>query len=316
MIFLSPGRLWLALLVVAVAVAYALVQGRPTGYAVRFTNLALLDRVAPRRPGWRRHLPAAGSLLGALLLVGALAQPALPVLAPRERATIVVAIDVSISMKAEDVAPNRLLAAEQAARRFVARLPARFNVGLVAFAGTATIVNSPTRDRAAVLANIDRLRLQERTAIGEAVFAGLEALRAFDAQAAQDPPPAAIVLLSDGDNSTGRSIGAAVAAARGARVPVSTIAFGTPDGYVVAPDGVREPVRVNKTTLRELATGSGGRAYEAESLNQLDEVYRDVRSSLGFQTVTQEVTLWLVGAGLVLVLLASVGSLVWFARLP
>ncbi len=315
MTFLSPGRLWLLALTPLLVAAYLLVQQRRRRAAVRFTNLELLARVAPRRPGWRRHLAATLFLLSVVLMTVGFARPAKPVKVPRERATIIVAIDVSLSMQATDVSPTRLDAAKAAAKKFVQDLPARFNVGLVSFCGNASAVVAPTFDRGAIEHAIEGLQLGKSTAIGEAVFTALQSIRAFDARASQDPPPAHIVLLSDGDNQSGRSVTEAAAAARAAKVPVSTIAFGTPYGTVVI-DGETVPVQVNKTTLRYLAHETGGKPYEAQAGGELSQVYKHIGSSLGYRVEKQEAASSYILAALLLALAAGGLSLVWFQRLP
>jgi hypothetical protein len=165
----------------AAGALYLVAQRRRAAYAVRFTNLALLDKVAPRRPGSRRHAPAAAFLAMLGLLVVGFARPTAEVQVPRKRATVTVAIDVSNSMQATDVAPSRIEAARQAAGAFVDQLPERFNVGLVAFSGSASVVVAPTEDHAAVRAAVDRLRLGPATAIGEAVFSSLQGIASADA---------------------------------------------------------------------------------------------------------------------------------------
>jgi Ca-activated chloride channel homolog len=315
MTFLSPGRLWLLFLIPLLIGAYLIASALRKRAAVRFTNLALLTQVAPKRPGWRRHIAATLFLASVTLMVVGFARPAKPVKVPRERATIIVAIDVSLSMKATDVSPTRLDAAKAAARKFVQDLPSRFNVGLVSFSGSASAVVAPTFDREAVTHAIDGLQLGKGTAIGEAVFTSLQSIRSFDARANQDPPPSHIVLLSDGDNQTGRSVTEAAAAAHAAKVPVSTIAFGTPYGTVDI-DGETVPVQVNKAALRALAQDTTGKAYEAQAGGELSEVYRHIGSSLGFRIEKQEAASQYILIALLFALAAGGVSLLWFQRLP
>ncbi|MFD9947877.1 VWA domain-containing protein [Nonomuraea sp. NPDC059023] len=313
MTLISPVWLWLLVPVALLALAYVLMSVRRSAYAVRFTNLDLLDKVAPKRPRWRRHVPA-GALLGmfALLVVG-FARPTAEVQVPRERATIMVAFDVSASMGATDVAPDRFTAARAAATQFVRGLPERFNLGLVTFSSEASVAVPPTTDRQAVFGALDRLTTSSGTAIGDAVYSSLEAIAGVDGEA--EPPPAHIVLLSDGSNTTGRGIREAAeqAAARG--VPVTTIAYGTPGGTVEL-QGNRVPVPVDGPALRELAGAAGGGFYEAASGDELQAVYEDIGTSVGYRTERQEIWMWFVAAGLVAALLAAVGSMIWFSRLP
>ena len=315
----NPARLWLLLGVAALIVVYVLVQRRRSRYAVRFTNLRLLDRVAPKRPGWRRHVPASLFLaMLALLLVG-FARPSDEVRVPRERATVIVAVDVSRSMLATDVAPDRLSSAKAAAREFVADLPEEFNVGLVGFAGNASVFVAPVRDRAAVTAGIDRLSEgragQQGTAIGEAIYASLESIRTLDGEAEQDPPPARVVVLSDGANTAGRNPDQAGADAVEAGVAVDTIAFGTADG-MIDNQGQSTPVPVDGETLRTVAAQTGGTYHEAGSGDELRGVYRDIQTSVGYTTERQDVSARFIGAGLALAVLAAAASMLWFARIP
>jgi Ca-activated chloride channel family protein len=320
MTFLSPARLWLLALVPVVLAVYVLLQLRRKQYTLRFTNLDLLAQVAPKHPGWRRHVAALLFLIAVIIMIVGWARPASSVKVPRDRATIMVAIDVSLSMKATDVAPTRFDAAKKAAKSFIQNLPMRFNVGVVSFAGSANVIAAPSADREAAIASIDQLQLDKRTAIGEAVFTSLQAIRSFDAAnggaaARQDPPPAHTVLLSDGDNTTGRSVPEAVQAAASAKVPVSTIAFGTPYGTVEI-DGEVTPVDVNKEALRGLAEQTNGKSYEATDGSQLSEVYRHIGSSLGYRTEHREVAARFSGIALLFALAAGGASLAWFARLP
>ncbi|MCX5598204.1 VWA domain-containing protein [Streptomyces phaeochromogenes] len=312
----SPG--WLLLLVpLALLIgAYLLVQRRRGRYAVRFTNLELLDKVAPRRPGWRRHVPAAAFCGTLALLVVGFARPTTEVQVPRERATIVVAFDVSASMEATDVEPTRFEAAQRAALAFVDRLPERFNAGLVPFSGSATVAVPPTTDRGALSSAIERLTTGEGTAIGEAVVAARDAVRMLDREAETSPPPAHIVLLSDGSNTTGRSVESAAQEAAGDKIPVSTIAYGTESGTIDLPSGDTVSVPVDGPALRGLASSTGGDFHEAATGEELQEVYEDIGSSVGHRTEQREIWQWFVAAGLLTALATAATSLLWFSRLP
>lgn len=313
---LAADRLWLLAAVVAVIAAYVVVQvvGRRR-YAVRFTNLALLGSVAPKRPGWRRHVPAALLLLSLLAMVVSLARPAHEEQVPRERATIIMAVDVSISMDATDVLPSRLEAARAAARSFAEDLPEPINLGLVAFAGTATVLVPPTTDHAAVVDAVGRLQLAEATAIGEAVLASLDAIARVPPAADGEPVPAHIVLMSDGETTAGTPTDIAAQDAEDAGVPVSTIAFGTPTGTIEY-DGELVQVPVNVDELAGLAEATGGSTFEAATGEELRSVYADIGSSIGFETEDKEIGAWFTGAAFVLLLLASAASIAWFSRLP
>jgi Ca-activated chloride channel homolog len=315
--FLEPGLLWLLAAVAVLGVVYVVLQLRHQRYEVRFTNLELLDVVAPKRPGWRRHLAAAAFVLGLGALVVALARPLVEVEVPRERATVILAIDVSLSMMATDVQPSRLEAAQEAAREFVEELPETINVGLVAFDGIARVAVPPTLDRQAAQRAVDALELGPGTAIGEAIFASLDALELARVAENGEDVPGHIVVMSDGATTVGRPNAAGAAAASEAGIPVSTISFGTPFGEILHPDEpVMVPVPVEPGPLRSIASDTGGSFFEAETLAGLTAVYEDIGSSIGFTTEEQEVTHRAVWAALGLLLAASVMSLVWFSRLP
>lgn len=317
--FLAPGWLWLLLAVAALLALYVLVQLRRRAYAVRFANLDLLGKLAPRRPGWRRHLAFAALLVALASLTVGMAKPTRDTKVPRDRATVMMAIDVSLSMRAQDVEPNRLEAAQAAAKEFVALLPPRINLGLVTFSGTATVAVAPTTDRASVLRAIDSLELAERTAIGEAVYSSLDAIKTFQTQlqgqdAAEGAAPARIVLMSDGSNTWGRTPEQAIGAAKQSEVPVSTIGFGTDSGYIEL-EGQRVVVPVDREKLKEIADGTGGSFYAAASAEELSNVYRDLGSQIGYTTERREITTWFVGLGLLFAFAAAGVSLLWSNRL-
>jgi Ca-activated chloride channel family protein len=312
----SPQRLWLLLAVAALVVVYLVLQRRRSKYAVRFTNLKLLDRVAPKRPQWRRHVPAGLFLAMLGLLVVGFARPTDEVRVPRERATVLIAVDVSRSMTADDVAPDRLTAAKAAAREFVANLPEQFNVGLVGFAGSATVFVPPVTDRAAVEAGIDRLAEgaagRGGTAIGDAIATSLDQIRSLDATAGEDTPPARVVVLSDGANTNGRDPDEAAGTASELGVPVDSILFGTEAGVI----GGSQPVPVDGETLQSVAQASGGNYFQAANADELRSAYADIESSVGYETERQDVSARFIGIGLVLAALAAAASMFWFARLP
>lgn len=315
--FLAANRLWLLLGVAGLAVSYLVLQRRRSTYAVRFTNLALLDSVAPKRPGWRRHLPALLLLLALAGMVGAFAKPARDTRVPRERATIILAIDTSLSMEATDVAPSRLKAAQAAAKEFVELLPPRLNVGLVTFNGAAVVKVAPTQDREELVAAIDQLRLGERTAIGEAIYASLDAIKSAPTGEDGDKVPARIVLMSDGETTSGRPDAQAAAAAKKAEVPISTISFGTENGTIELPNQEGPiSVAVNPDALAKIANETGGTAFEAATGSELKAVYEDIGSSVGYTTELKDISGTFVGVSLVILFAAAVLSQLWFSRLP
>jgi Ca-activated chloride channel family protein len=313
--FTEPIRLLLLIGVALLIGGYVWMQTRRPVYAARFTELDLLASVAPRRPGWRRHVPAGLLLLSLIALTTAFAKPEADVKVPRERATIVVALDTSASMQATDVSPDRFTAAKASAKAFVDRLPKQFNVGLVSFNAVASVVATPSQDHAAVREAIDDLSLAGGTAIGEAVIASLNAIRSVPGGDAAKPPPARVVLLSDGGNTIGRSLSDAATAASELGIPVSTIAYGTPEGYVQV-QGQIVPVPVDAPSLAALASATGGQSYSAKSGEELIGVYADIGSQVGFTTQRKEITATLTGLGLLAAVAAAVTSLLWSARFP
>ena len=313
--FLQPLWLLALLPVLGTAAFYVWRQFRRRTYAMKFTNVELLRSLAPKGLGWRRHVAAGAFLLSLLSLALAMARPSIDREEPLERATVMLAIDVSLSMEANDVQPSRIEAAQEAAKAFVQELPPTYTLGLVSFAKSANVLVSPTKDRAAVIAGIDGLALAEATATGEAVFTSLDAIRTVPADGADGAPPARIVLLSDGYRTSGRSVEDAAAAAEAANVPVSTIAFGTDSG-VVDIRGQMQQVPVDRLSLQQLADKTDGYFYEAASVSELKKVYEDMGSSIGHRVEPREVTQWYAGVALLLGLVAGAMSLLWTSRLP
>ncbi|MTD13233.1 VWA domain-containing protein [Nakamurella sp. YIM 132087] len=315
MTFTSPWWLLLLVPVLLLVVAYLVRLRRRSRYAVRFAALPMLERLVPKQPGWRRHVPAA-ALVAAFTVLGlAAAGPQVSAQVPREQATVIVAVDVSPSMGATDVQPNRLEAATTAAAAFIRSLPEEFNVGVIAFSGTATVIAAPTTDHESAALSLGSVRLSNSTAIGEAVFTALDQVAVHARLAGQESVPARIVLLSDGSNTSGRTTGAAAIAATEAGVPVSTIAYGTDEGEITT-QGSRVGTPVDRATLAALAESSGGIPYTAESSDQLSQVYADIGSSIGYRTEQVDLTRYAVAVALGTGLLAAAFSMRWFARMP
>lgn len=314
--FIAPVRLWLLVGVAALAVLYVVSQLRRRTYAVRFTNLDLLDKVAPSRPGWRRHLPAAGFLLALAALVVGFARPSQDTEVPKEQATVIMAIDTSLSMQANDVFPSRLDGAKEAATGFVEDLPESLNLGLVSFNGVATIRVQPSTNHQAAVAVIDSLELGPATAIGEAIFAALDAVDLVQTDENGETPPARIVLMSDGETTVGRADQDAIEAAQQAGIAVSTIAFGTNDGVIEIPEQGIVPVPVNRDKLQVIAEATGGQFFAASSTSELAAVYEDIGSQISFETIKDEISPSYTAIGLLLLTLSAAMSLLWFSRLP
>ncbi len=316
MSFLAPGRLWLLLLVPMLAGLYVLQQRRRRQQGVRFSNLALLASVASARSGWRRHAPAVATALALAGLLTGFARPSGTVRVPKEAATIVLVIDTSASMQATDVEPSRLEAAVDAAQSFVEQLPPQIEVGLVSFDRQARIESPPTVDHKALGAAIGDLRLGPGTAAGDALIVALDAIAAAEAStgAAAAEGGSAIVLLSDGVTTVGRSVTEAAQAAADAGVPVSTIAFGTDEGLVEV-QGRVIAVPADPSTMAEVADIASGKFFEAVTGDELEAVYRDIGTRVGFETEAREVSGGVL-AGATVLLIAALGlGLLWNGRL-
>ncbi len=315
---------FLFLLVIAGLVGlYVIVQYARQKRVLRFANMELLETVAPKRPNRWRHLSAILLIASLVLLTIAMAGPTHDVRIPRNRAVVMLTIDVSQSMRATDVEPSRLAAAQEAAKQFADQLTPGINLGLIAYAGTATVLVSPTTNREATKIAIDKLQLADRTATGEAIFTSLQAIATVGAVigGGDTPPPARIVLMSDGketvpsnpDNPKGAFTAARTAKDQG--VPISTVSFGTPYGYVEINDQ-RQPVPVDDEMLKKIAELSGGNAYTASSLQQLKEVFTSLQDQIGYETIKGEASTGWLRLGALVLAVAALTALLINRRLP
>ncbi|OBG31911.1 hypothetical protein A5672_26370 [Mycobacterium alsense] len=313
--FHRPGMLLFAVVPLALLAFYVVVQARRRRRLRRFTEA----QVPQSR--WR-HLPIAVALLSLLLLTVALATPTHDMRIPRNRACIVLVIDMSNSMRATDVEPNRLKAAEQAATQFATQLTPGINLGLVGFAGIPYLLVPPTPQHQATIDALKKLEFADGTATGEAIFTALHAVGAAAVTGGDTPPPARIVLLSDGGenkptNPSDPHDGAYTAArlAKDQGVPVSTISFGTPYGTVEY-QGANIPVPVDDQTLQEICKITDGQAFHADSLESLEQVYSTLQRQIGYETVKGDASAAWMLLGAVLLAGAILAGLALNSRLP
>jgi Ca-activated chloride channel homolog len=321
--FQHPWFFLFLLAVLGLIGLYIIMQTIQRKRILRFANMELLESVAPKRPKRWRHLPAILLVLSLTLFTVAMAGPTHDVRIPRNRAVVMLVIDVSQSMRATDVQPSRLVAAQEAAKQFVDQLTPGINLGLIAYAGTATVLVQPTTSRDASKAAIDKLQLADRTATGEGIFTALQAIATVGAVigGGDEPPPARIVLMSDGketvpsnpDNPKGAFTAARTAKDQG--VPISTVSFGTPYGYVEINDQ-RQPVPVDDEMLKKIAELSGGDAYTASSLEQLKEVFTSLQEQIGYETIKGDASVGWLRLGSLVLALAALAALLINRRLP
>ena len=322
--FAHPWFFLVLLFVAGLVALYVVTQLARQQRVLRFANMELLESVAPQRPNRWRHLSAILLICSLVLLTIAMAGPQNDVRVPRNRAVVMLVIDVSQSMRATDIEPSRLAAAQVAAKQFADQLTAGINLGLISYAGTATVLVSPTTNREATKTAIDKLQLADCTATGEAVFTSLQAIATVGAVIGggeDGPPPARIVLMSDGketvpsnpDNPKGAFTAARTAKDQG--VPISTVTFGTPYGYVEINDQ-RQPVPVDDETLKKIAELSDGSAYNASSLEQLKEVFTSLQDQIGYETVKGDASVGWLRLGSLLLALSALAALLFNRRLP
>ncbi|HSN45933.1 MAG TPA: VWA domain-containing protein [Casimicrobiaceae bacterium] len=345
MTFLWPKLLWLLLVPLLALLAYALVVRRRPGAAVRYAGL-IVPVVGGAR--WRRLLPPLLFLLALVAMVLAVARPAAVILVPTQNEAIILAVDVSGSMRATDVKPSRIVAAQEAARAFVAAVPRKTRIGVVSFAAAASIVQYPTASRDDVLAAIDRFQLQRGTAIGSAILVALKALfpeqdfdlrggaaprrpQSLDAPRDADPKKAeakkaepvepgsyrsaAIVLLTDGQATAGADPVEAtrLAAERGVRI--YTVGIGTPAGETLKVDGWSMRVRLDEDAMKAIAAGTQGEYFAATNAADLKKIYEALSSRLLFERRETEIGALFAAAGALLLALAALASQWWFNRI-
>ena len=334
MTFQWPEFLWLLAALPLLAGLYVYLLRRRKKFAVRYSNLALL-KTAMAGASWRRHVPPAILLFALACLIVAMSRPNAVMTLPSQHETVILAMDVSGSMRATDVEPNRLVAAQNAAKTFIGQQPDSVRIGIVAFAGTATVAQAPTRNKEDLYAAIDRFQLQRATAIGSAIIVSLATLfpdggydvASFSPGEKRKPPPnfkpvppgsygsAVIILLTDGQRTTGPdSVQAArLAADRGVRV--FTVGVGTPEGKIVGFDGWSMHVRLDEDTLRAIADLTRGEYFYAGNAMDLRKIYQTMNTRLVMETKKTEISAFFAAAGAILVLLAALRSLSWFNRI-
>lgn len=317
--FLAPARLWLLLVVAGLVGAYVVAQRRRAVNTVRFTQIEMLEQIAPRRPGWRRHAVAGVQLAALTIGVLGAAQPVhRSTTRPRSAGTIMLLFDVSLSMQADDVSPSRLEAAKKAGEDFVDAVDADIDVGLISFSGTVATDVEPTTDRVRLTNAIEALQLGEGTAIGDAIAAGVHSLQRGEPT---NDSPGTLVVLSDGETTRGRPTADGAKVAADAKVPVYTIAFGTDAGAITNPNtGEIDPVPVKLDELQAAADATGGKAYVAPSADELAKAYADIRANLQ-QTTGEAVTTihelaWRYVLVAVLLLMVAWGLGLWWLRGP
>jgi Ca-activated chloride channel homolog len=315
MSFASP--LWLGALALVPIAILAQVAARRRGrrYAVRFPAVSTLRLAAAGGlSSWRRYLPAACGLAAIAALALALARPRVSYSAPVDRASVILVTDHSGSMAATDVQPTRLAAAERAANTFIDQLPAQVLVGAIAFSSSPDAVQAPASNHSAARAIIDAQTANGSTATGDALQLALQLLRGAD----KKHPPSAIVLLSDGAANAGVDVTTVAHQAAQDKIPIDTVALGTPNGVLPSPDPFQPPVAVppDPQLMQEIAQLSGGRSFNAQTADELSSIYKGLGRQLGSVTRKRDVTAAFAIGGLAFLLIGAMGSTRWSGRLP
>lgn len=314
--FFNVARLWALVILPVLVLLYLILLQLKRNRGMRYTQTGIVGAVLPRQSLWRRHVSVAMALCALVAITGAWARPVGTEKVPRERATVVVVLDRSLSMQATDVQPTRMDASRQAAKEFIANLPPSYNVALVGLSGSSSVLAPPTTDRGMVDRVIDQMTFQDGTAIGDAIMASLSAVAMAPGEEGSDPAPAIIVLLSDGQNTVGSTDPVTAAQrAKQAGIPIHTIAFGTMNGFVDL-DGQRANVAPDVALLKQIAEISGGREMDAKSSGQLVDVYQEMRSEVSYEQVKKEVTAQWALYALAFAFVAALGAVSMAARWP
>ena len=334
---LWPRMLWLFVLVPVLIIAYVLLIRRRKSMVLRYPSLGLLGTTGVS--GFRRHLPAVLLLLGLCSMVYAVARPQAIVMLPSRIESVILAMDMSGSMRATDVKPNRMAASQEAAKTFIADQPYNVRVGVVAVAGAAALVQTPSRLREPIVEAIDNLQIQRGTALGSGLIIALSTLLPtadLDVEAlingrpsyVPPPPPApepiapgsnrsvAIVLLSDGQSNTGPDPMKIVDVAAQHGVRIYTVGVGTSEGSTLSVDGWSMRVRLDDDALKKIAEGSGGEYFRADNAAELKKIYSSLSMRLAFdKQEAMEISAIFVAIGAVFAMLAAALSLWWFGRI-
>jgi Ca-activated chloride channel family protein len=314
MSFASP--LWLgALAVIPIAIAASIAaRRRARRYAVRFPAVSTLRLAAAGGSSWMRHLPAALVLSAIAALALALARPHVSYSAPIGQASVMLVTDHSGSMAATDVQPTRLAAAERAANTFIDQLPSNVLVGAIAFSDTPDAAQAPVTNHAAARAIIDAQSANGATATGDALQLALQLLRGAD----KKHPPSAIVLLSDGAANAGIDVSTVAREAAQDKIPIDTVALGTPNGVLQSPDPFQpsQPVPPDPELMQQIAQLSGGRSFNAQSADELSSIYKSLGHKLGSVTRKHDVTAVFAIGAVAFLLLGAASSTRWSGRLP
>ncbi|HEY7466373.1 MAG TPA: VWA domain-containing protein [Dehalococcoidia bacterium] len=331
MSFEWPMALWLLLILPAIVGLYVWMQTRRRRYALRYASVSLVQQAVGKGPGIRRHIPAALYLLAIGALIIALARPQATIPVPSNSGTIILSIDVSGSMFAEDVEPNRMEATKDAVREFVEKQPEGVKIGVVSFSDFGALVAPPNEDRKQALEAIRRLRPQRGTNIGAGLSVALDAIyedqSAADVPVTNNPaptptplpddvPPASIVLVSDGQSNTGPDPLDIANEAAKAGIKVYTVGIGTEEGTVLQIQGRNVFTRLDETTLRGMAEATGGRYFNAQDEGDLRQIYDDLSRERVLEDKETEVTFAFAAAALIFSMLAGGLGLAWFNRLP